>query len=246
MSLFGNIAAAFGWLSIVPVTPRADSRPARWFPLVGWLFGGIGAAMAWIAGRLGVGVLGALLTGALVMAVWAAMSRLLHWDGVADTADGLLGGHDPERRLEIMHDSLTGAFGAAAIVIGMLLQALALGALVASGEIWGIIAAPVLGRFAATAGLWTLRPARAEGLAAQLAIGEGWLAWMTAIAICTPLLLAFTPIHAIIVLTGFAAAVIVPRMLARPVGGISGDLLGASVVIVEVLVLVISALSAGV
>ncbi len=246
MSFLRDIAAAFGWLSIVPVTARSQSRPARWFGLVGWLFGGIGTAMAWVAGRLGVGMLGALLTGALIMATWAAMSRLLHWDGVADTADGLLGGHDPERRLEIMHDSRTGAFGASAIVIGMLLQTLALGALVASGQLWGILAAPVIGRFAASVGLWSLRPARDEGLAAGLATGEGWIAWMIAVAVCTPLLLAITPIHAIILLTGFVAALLVPRVLARPVGGISGDLLGASVVIVEVLVLAVSALVAGV
>ena len=246
MSFLGDIAAAFGWLSIVPVAPRSDARPARWFPLVGWLFGGIGAAMALVAVRFGVGTIGAVLTGALIMATWAAVSRLLHWDGVADTADGLLGAHDPVRRLEIMHDSHTGAFGVAAIAIGMLLQTLALGALVASGQVWGILAAPVIGRFAASAGLLGLRPARTEGLAARLAVGEGWLAWMVAIAICAPLLLVITTVHAIIMLIGLVAAVLVPRMLARPVGGISGDLLGASVVIVEVLVLVISALIAGV
>ncbi len=246
MSVLRDITAAFGWLSIVPVRAAASARPARWFPLVGWLFGGVAAVLAYAARLPGPGPLGSALAGGVVVAVWAALSRLLHWDGVADTADGLLGGHSPEQRLEIMHDSRTGAFGAAAIVIGMLLQTLALGALITSGDIWPLLAAPVLGRLAATCGLWTIAPARSEGLAALLSASEGPLARLIAVALLAPLLLGVTPARAGILCVGLLGALLVPRALARPVEGISGDLLGASVVIVETLVLVAAALVTGV
>lgn len=246
MSVLRDITAAFGWLSIVPVRAEASARPAQWFPLVGWLFGGVAAGLAYAARLLGPGPLGSALAGGLVVAVWAALSRLLHWDGVADTADGLLGGHSPEQRLEIMHDSRTGAFGVAAIVIGMLLQTLALGALIASGDIWALLAAPVLGRLAATCGLWTIAPARSEGLAALLSASGGPLARLIAVALLAPLLLGATPARAGILCAGLLGALLVPRALARPVEGISGDLLGASVVIVETLVLVAAALMTGV
>ncbi len=63
-----------------------------------------------------------MLVGAAVIAAWALLTRFLHWDGLADTTDGLLGGSTPERRLEIMRDSRVGSFGVTAIVMVALLQ----------------------------------------------------------------------------------------------------------------------------
>ncbi len=244
MSALRDIASAFGWLSIVPVRADVTARPTRWFPLVGWLFGGVAYAMARGVGLVGFGWFSTLIVGALIVTAWALLSRFLHWDGVADAADGLLGGHTPERRLEIMHDSSTGAFGTTTIVLLVLLQVLAVGTLIASLDLWPLVAAPVLGRCAAVAGLWTLPRASATGLAARLARSEGWPGWVVAVALLVPLVL-LSPYHAPMLVAGVLAALLVPRMLARPVGGISGDLLGASVVLVETLVLVASALLSG-
>ncbi len=47
---------------------------------------------------------------------------MLHWDGLADYADGLWGGSTPEARLAIMADSHTGAFGATAVAIVALVE----------------------------------------------------------------------------------------------------------------------------
>ncbi len=246
MSALRDMAAAFGWLSIVPVAAHADARPARWFPLVGWAFGGTAAGIAYAVGLARGGALVPLLGGAVVVCGWAVLSRLLHWDGVADTADGLLGGSTPERRLEIMHDSRTGAFGVTAVTLGIVLQVAACGALIEAHAIWPLLAAPVLGRFSATAGLWTLPPARREGLAARLSAAEGPLAWVAAAGLCLPLLAGGTLARGVVLASGMMLAIMLPRMLAKPVGGISGDLLGASVVIVETLVLVSCACMTGV
>lgn len=245
MKALRDISAAFGWLSIVPVPAHADARPARWFPLVGWMFGGVGALVAWLAGLLGTGTLGSLLAGGVAVALWASLSRLLHWDGLADTFDGLLGGHEPKRRLEIMHDSRTGAFGATAIALGIALQVVALGALIEAREILPVLAAPVLGRLSSAMGLWMVRPARSEGLAARLAVGEGVLAWGVALLLCLPLAALATGSQAVVLTAGLLLSAVVPKSLSRPVGGITGDLLGASVVIVETVLLVTFALSLG-
>jgi adenosylcobinamide-GDP ribazoletransferase len=244
VSVLRDIAAAFGWLSIVPVKAYAEARPTRWFPLVGWMFGGLAYGMARAAGLLGFGLFGMLLAAALIVAAWAVGSRFLHWDGAADSVDGLLGGATPERRLEIMHDSSTGAFGTTTIVLLASLQVFSVAALISSLDLWPLVAAPVLGRLSAVTGLWTVPRSSTTGLAARLPASEGWLAWAIAGVLIVPLAL-LSPLQSPMLLVGVIAAMLVPRALARPVGGISGDLLGASVLLVETLVLVASALLSG-
>jgi len=128
----------------------------------------------------GLGDVAALFVGLVVVSVWAAGSRLLHWDGLGDTADGVWGGDTPERRLEIMHDSTMGSFGVVAICMTLMAQVLSVSAVFSAGDWWPILAAPVIGRFSACVALWTIDPARPEGLAATLAGGEGMGPWAIA------------------------------------------------------------------
>ena len=71
----------------------------------------------YVAAALGVTV-GLLTTGAM------------HEDGLADTVDGFGGGHTVERRLEIMADSRTGAYGVAALVMMLVIRTLVLGEMI--------------------------------------------------------------------------------------------------------------------
>ncbi|EAW46489.1 cobalamin synthase [Nodularia spumigena CCY9414] len=66
-----------------------------------------------------------LTRSALVVSFWIAITGGLHLDGVMDTADGLAVGN-PEKRLEVMTDSATGAFGAMAAIALILLKTTAL------------------------------------------------------------------------------------------------------------------------
>ena len=61
----------------------------------------------------------------LIVAIWVAIAGGLHLDGAMDSADGLTV-TDPKRRLEVMKDSATGAFGAIVAVIILLLKTAAL------------------------------------------------------------------------------------------------------------------------
>ena len=56
------------------------------------------------------------LSAAVLVSSLIAVNRGLHLDGLMDTFDGVFGGYDPERRLEIMRDSQVGAFGIAAAI----------------------------------------------------------------------------------------------------------------------------------
>ncbi len=95
---------------------------ARWAPLMGLLIGGM-------LGILDIGLqylsVPIVTRSALVVVSWIAITGGLHLDGVMDTADGLAV-QDRQRRLEVMADSATGAFGAMAAVALLLLKTAAL------------------------------------------------------------------------------------------------------------------------
>lgn len=95
---------------------------ARWAPVIGLLIGGILGILDAGLQKLGVPI---LTRSALVVVSWIALTGGLHLDGIMDTADGLAV-QDRQRRLEVMADSATGAFGAMAAVALLLLKTAAL------------------------------------------------------------------------------------------------------------------------
>lgn len=94
------------------------SRIARWCPLVGLLIGSLLTLLSILLQFCGFPN---FTRHALVVTAWIAITGGLHLDGVIDTADGL-SVTDPQRRLEVMKDSATGAFGAIAAIVVILLK----------------------------------------------------------------------------------------------------------------------------
>ncbi|MEG3439539.1 adenosylcobinamide-GDP ribazoletransferase [Pannus brasiliensis CCIBt3594] len=119
-SFFGAIA----FYSIVPVPQNWTSfdRIARWVPLVGLLLGLFLGALDLGLARLSMPV---FTRSVLIVGVWVYLTGGLHLDGVSDTADGLAV-TDPDRRLQVMSDSVTGAFGVMAVAMVLLLKIAAL------------------------------------------------------------------------------------------------------------------------
>lgn len=107
----------------LPIDWRLEFRRiARWAPLIGFLIGGILGLIDVVLQQVGVPI---LTRSALIVVCWVALTGGLHLDGAMDTADGLAV-QDPQRRLEVMVDSATGAFGAMAAVALLLLKTAAL------------------------------------------------------------------------------------------------------------------------
>lgn len=98
------------------------SRVAKIAPVIGLIIGGILGILDIGMNHVGVPV---FTRSALVIAAWIAITGGLHLDGVMDTADGLAVG-DPQKRLEVMADSATGAFGAMAAIVIILIKTSAL------------------------------------------------------------------------------------------------------------------------
>jgi len=107
----------------IPMSWGLDfERIARWAPVVG-LF--IGVLLAMLDALLQHWGMPHLTRSGIIVVSWVALTGGLHLDGVMDTADGL-GVQDPQRRLEVMADSVTGAFGAMAAIALILLKMAAL------------------------------------------------------------------------------------------------------------------------
>lgn len=112
-----------------------------------------------------------LLTAGLVVGTLALLTRGMHLDGLADTADGLGSGKPAEQALAIMRKSDIGPFGVLTLVIVLLVQVASLSSLLAHGV--GPVAlavALVTSRLALPVACSRGVPgARAEGLGAVVA-----------------------------------------------------------------------------
>ena len=143
--------------TIIPLPSKWSdnwSRIARWCPLVGILIGSLLALLQAVLAWLGMPV---LTRNALIVAAWVGITGGLHLDGAMDTADGL-SVTNPERRLEVMKDSTTGAFGAIAALIIILLKTVTMSeislplwlALISAtgwgrwGQVWAVACYPYL------------------------------------------------------------------------------------------------------
>lgn len=119
-----SIASGVIFYTVIPLPVKWTnnwSRIARWCPLVGLL---IGLILFLFISTIKMGIPD-LTCNVLTVAVWVWITGGLHLDGAMDTADGL-SVTNPERRLEVMKDSATGAFGAIAAIIILLLKTVTL------------------------------------------------------------------------------------------------------------------------
>ena len=205
----------------------ALNRSARYFPAVGLLVGGIGALVYLAALQLWPQPVAVLLS----MAATIFATGAFHEDGLADTVDGLGGGWDKLRILEIMKDSRVGSYGVIAMVLALLGKFALLSALDATLVPWALIAGHALSRFCSTVLLATMDYvredllAKAKPLATRLTAGEMLVALAFAL-----LALAGVPIPK--AAAGCALAILATLWLAakfrRWLGGYTGDCLGAA------------------
>jgi len=229
-----DIPAALGLLSRLPVNIGGGRGAAcAWaFPLTGLILGAIAAAIGGIAAAVG---LSDGLTAGLALVALVVMTGAMHEDGLADSVDGLWGGWDKIRRLEIMKDSHIGAYGVIALVLSLILRWTALTALAQAGILTiGLIAVATLSRVPMVVVMAILPHARQDGLSASVGrveIKTAMLAVTIAAAIAL-VLLGWSGVPAILItgLVGTAVALIA----LRKIGGQTGDILGATQQIAEI------------
>lgn len=183
-----------------------------------------------------------LAAAALAMAAMMLATGCLHEDGLADVTDGFGGGKTTEAKLEIMHDSRLGTYGAAALLISVLIRWSCLVALVQrDAAFFGLVAAHV-GSRAVFAPLMRVTPlARDSGLAGTVGAISDETLWVSlAVGVAGLLFLGgFGAFAALLLIVG--TSVFFQRLCMRQIGGMTGDTLGASQQIAEMTLLVVAA-----
>ncbi|MFI9610319.1 adenosylcobinamide-GDP ribazoletransferase [Streptomyces sp. NPDC052023] len=231
---------AFGTLTVLPVrVTRWDREAARGgmlcAPLAGLVVGLCAAGAGLLLLFLGASPLVAAVAGAAVPAV---LTRGLHLDGLADTADGLGSGKPAEDALRVMRQSDIGPFGVLTLVFVLLTQVAALAQLYDGSWIRGALATVVAATaarvaltLAARAGVPAARP---EGLGAAVAgvvpvagaVGAA-LAVTGAAAAAGALLGPYGVLRAALaVVVAAVAAEVLLRHCVRRLGGVTGDVFG--------------------
>lgn len=184
-----------------------------------------------------------LFAAALAVAAMIVVTGAMAEDAIADSVDGLFGGHDVEQRLTIMKDSRHGTYGVCAIATLLLLRVTAIGSIgnpleaagtwlaatvmARSGALWLTVALPAarVGGAAATAGQVTRQ---AFGIGAVFMVVLSFVLAGFAVSV---LGLAVAYGLGALVVWGWVT------LCRRLIGGQTGDLIGALMALIEVAVL---------
>ena len=230
------------FLTVLPVA-NPDGSPGErlgraYFPAIGALTG--------LAAGVAFAVLSAfmtpLLAAACAIAFLVVLTGAIHLDGLADSADGLLGGGDAARRLEVMRDPRLGTYGVVAIVLVLVLSVAALSAMPPARGLAALVVAGALSRLAVLAVIGFVPYVRSSGLGVA-----AWdpqhrardLAFGSAAAVLAG---ALDSRRALIALPFVALTALAVALLARRrVGGATGDVCGATAELCQLATLLVFA-----
>lgn len=240
-SVLRSFLIAWQFLTAIPLS-RTHHEPGAqelasslsWYPFVGFLIGG---ALAGVDLLLSL-VFHPPVVNAVVLAMLVWVTRGLHQDGLADTLDGLVGGRNKEERLRIMRDPAIGALGATGLFLSLIIRYAGLTVLPQDLRMPALIAMPAVGRWSMVLLVRMSPPARPEGgLAGPFLIHVSWRhVGMATVVLLTGLGLGLGVVNACLVVIGGMGAVCVARQwFCRQIGGVTGDTLGATNEVVEML-----------
>lgn len=251
------LRGAVGFLTRIPVGRdeaawAAFARSPWTFSVVGYLVGGLVAAPLLLAPPP-ASVSAPTVALAFVLAVYA-VTGIGHLDGVADLGDAAAVHGDREERRRVLKDSQLGVGGTVAlalVVLGLATAALALveaGANAGDGgplpTVFGIVVAAEVGAKAATATLVCVGGAPHEGLGSALTGESSSRAMLPVLALSAPAaLIAWPRVRPglVALVAALTTAALMARWSRRRLGGVSGDVLGATTELARV-----AALHAGV
>jgi adenosylcobinamide-GDP ribazoletransferase len=218
----------------LPFSETVLGRAGAFFPLVGLLLG----AAVWGLDRGLRPLLPAALSSVVLVATLAVLSRGFHLDGLADSADGLLGSGERQRSLEIMQDSAIGTFGALALIAVLLIKVRSLDLLQGGYRGAALLLGPMLSRWACVVMAYASRPARAEGLGAMFVKGTQFREFGLASVFALALVFSLMEILGLVVFVPLAGLIVGFTLYCNHrLGGVTGDTLGALGELVETAVL---------
>jgi adenosylcobinamide-GDP ribazoletransferase len=228
-----EIKNLFSFLTTIPVSMDQDilTDTAKYmflFPSIGAFIGLLAGLCGWAASNF----LPSLVVGGLVLAFLLLITGLHHTDGLLDFGDGTMAHGTPERKIEIMHDQLTGAGGLSLGIITFLITALSIAELNMGVIIQGLVVAEVSAKLAMVVGAWAGKAVHEgmsysflEAMHGKKGTARLIIALAISFGIAVPLM---GLIGAVTVLAAILASLIMVGISHRQFKGVTGDVLGAT------------------
>ena len=166
----------------------------------------------------------------LTLLAYVGMTGGLHLDGLGDTFDGILSGRSRDQMLSIMKDSRVGSFGVLAVWFALALNTASIASLPDTGRFAVLCLWPVLGRLASVTGASLYEYARPEG-----GLGKSFVQFCGKRELITGACITLLSAGFLLGWRGlvwaaadFAVTLMLLKWMTRPLGGITGDVLGAA------------------
>ena len=228
-----EIKNLFSFLTVIPLGMDEDmlaivAKNMFLFPLIGAFIGLLAGLFGWLTSQF----LPSLVVGALVLGVLLLITGLHHTDGLLDFGDGVMAHGSPERKIEIMHDQLTGAGGLSLGIMTLLITAFSITELDAGTIIQGLIVAEVSAKLAMVIGASAgkavhqgMNSSFLEAMHGKKGVARLIVALMISFGIALPLLWLA---GAVVLLAGIVTSLIMVGISHRNFKGVTGDVLGAT------------------
>src|SRR3990172_4628381 len=235
-----EIKNLLSFLTTIPVRMDKDCLvdSARFmfvFPLIGALLGLLAGLFGWLTSLF----LPSLVVGGLVLGVLLLLTGLHHTDGLLDFGDGVIAHGSPERKIEVMHDQLTGAGGLSLGILTFLVTAFCIAELGFTINVWGIpviisgmVVAEVSAKLSMVVGAWAGKAVH-EGMnssfLAAMHGGKGDARLVAALAISLGVAVPLLGLAgAITVFAAVVTSLVMVWISHRHFNGVTGDVLGAT------------------
>ena len=231
--MFKEVKSLFSFLTILTPTMDEDcfanaAKAMFLFPLVGAFIGLLAGLFGWVTSQF----LPSLVVGGLVLGFLLLITGLHHTDGLLDFGDGVMAHGSPERKIEIMHDQLTGAGGLSLGILTFLITAFSIAELDVGSLIQGLVVAEVSAKLSMVIGTWAGKKVH-QGMSSPFLEAmhgkRGNARFITALAISFGIAIPLLWLAGVVVvLTAIITSLIMVVISHRHFKGVTGDVLGAT------------------
>ncbi|MFH1367800.1 MAG: adenosylcobinamide-GDP ribazoletransferase [Elusimicrobiota bacterium] len=234
--------AATQFLTVFPV--KSGSFPDKttlsgaiaMFPLIGVALGFVLA----VSNSVFSMAFPATVSSVLTVLVLVLLTGGLHQDGLADTCDGIFGGSESSKRLEIMRDSRIGTFGVLALIADFLLKVYLITAIPATLKTPALIMMPLASRWGMVLALYLFKYARENGKAKAFFESMDTKTFVIGTAIALASAFVFAKFNGLFIVVAAGVVVyIAGGFFEKKIGGMTGDTLGAMNEICEIVALLL-------
>jgi adenosylcobinamide-GDP ribazoletransferase len=231
--MYKEVKSLFSFLTTLTTSMDKDcltdaAKNMFLFPFVGAVIGLLAGLFGWVTSQF----LPSLVVGALVLGLLLLITGLHHTDGLLDFGDGVMAHGSPERKIEIMHDQLTGAGGLSLGIMTFLITALSIAELNTSIIIQGLVVAEVSAKLSMVIGAWAGKAVH-QGMSSLFLEAmhgkNGNARLVAALAISFGIALPLLWLKGIvIVLVAIITSLVMVGISHRHFKGVTGDVLGAT------------------